>query len=192
MPVSFLVRIFFWLWFGAAIAAGHFLLLQRLPPVALPGVILVITALILLAYFRITAARTWVDSLDLRTLVLIHSTRLIGVYFLMLYQRGDLPRAFVVPGSITDIIVATMALPIALAPLEASPRRRAIVIWNVVGFIGLLLTLVNATRLNLVDPSQLRALTHLPLSLVPTFLMPLLLAIHVIIFDRARREQTNA
>jgi hypothetical protein len=192
MPVSFLVRIFFWLWFGAAIAAGHFLLLQRLPPVALPGVILVITALILLAYFRITAARTWVDSLDLRTLVLIHITRLIGVYFLMLYQRGDLPRAFVVPGSITDIIVATMALPIALAPLEAGPRRRAIVIWNVVGFIGLLLTLVNATRLNLVDPSQLRALTHLPLSLVPTFLMPLLLAIHVIIFDRTRREQTNA
>jgi hypothetical protein len=114
------------------------------------------------------------------------------VYFLMLYQRGDLPRAFVVPGSITDIIVATMALPIALAPLEAGPRRRAIVIWNVVGFIGLLLTLVNATRLNLVDPSQLRALTHLPLSLVPTFLMPLLLAIHVIIFDRTRREQTNA
>jgi hypothetical protein len=85
-----------------------------------------------------------------------------------------------------------MAFPIALAPLEAGPRRRAIVIWNVVGFIGLLLTLVNATRLNLVDPSQLRALTHLPLSLVPTFLMPLLLAIHVIIFDRTRREQTNA
>jgi hypothetical protein len=31
---------------------------------------------------------------------------------------------------------------------------------------------------------QLRAMTHLPLSLLPTFLVPLLLALHLIIFIR--------
>jgi hypothetical protein len=192
MPVSLLVRIAFWLWLGAAIGAGHFRVFDRMPPLAMPAVIVGIAAVLTLAYFRISAVRAWVDSLDLRTLVLLHVTRFVGVYFLMLYQRGELPRAFVVPGSVTDVIVATMALPIAFAPLAEDSRRRAIVIWNVVGFVGLVLTLISAARINLAAPAELRALTHLPLSLVPTFLMPLLITIHVIIFDRTRRQQTAA
>lgn len=187
MPVSFLLRIFIWCWLGAAIAAGHFRLLERFPPVAQQALIVGLAALIVLSYFRISALRTWVDSLDLRVLVLVHLTRFLGVYFLLLYQRGELPRAFVVPGSVTDIIVATMALPIAFAPLDDHARRRAIVIWNAIGFVGLLLTLMGAARINLDTPAELRALSYLPLSLVPTFLMPLLIAIHVIIFVRTSR-----
>ena len=186
MPVSLFVRLFFWLWFGVAIAAGHFLVLQRIPPPAIHGIILGLAALLVLAYFRIPAARRWVDALDLRVLVLLHATRFTGIYLLVLYQQGELPRTFAVPGGMTDIIIATMALPVALAPLEAGARRRAIVIWNVVGFVGILLSLITALRLNLADPSQLRALTHLPLSLLPTLLVPLMLATHMIIFIRTQ------
>jgi hypothetical protein len=188
MPVSFLVRIFFWAWFGAAIAAGHFLLLQRMPAIATPVLALAITAVLLLAYYRIGAVRSWLDALDLRTLVLVSVTRFVGIYLLMLYQRGELPRAFAMPRGVTDVIVATMALPLAFAPLEEAARRRAIVIWNVVGFAGLVMTLFTAARINLQHPMPLRALTHLPLSLLPTFLTPLLLAIHVIIFNRTRQH----
>jgi 7-cyano-7-deazaguanine synthase len=80
-------------------------------------------------------------------LVLIHLTRFVGIYFLVLYQRGELPRAFAVPGGIGDIIVATMALPVAFAPLDARAQRRAIVIWNVVGFVDILLVVISATRI---------------------------------------------
>jgi hypothetical protein len=79
-----------------------------------------------------------------------------------------------------------MALPVALAPIDEESRHRAIVIWNTVGLVGILLSLVTVLRINLADPSQLRALTHLPLSLLPTLLMPLMIATHVIIFFRTR------
>ena len=188
MPVSFLVRIVFWAWFGAAIAAGHFLLLQQLPAVATPVLALAITAVLLLLYYRVAPVRSWVDSLDIRALVLVSVTRFVGIYLLMLYQRGELPRAFAMPRGVTDVIVATMALPIVFAPLEDAFRRRAIVIWNVVGFAGLVMTLFTAARINLQHPMPLRALTHLPLSLLPTFLTPLLLATHVMIFVRTRQH----
>jgi hypothetical protein len=189
MPVSFLVRVAFWIWFGSAIAAGHFLVLQRIPPFALPGIIFGLTAVLVLAYFRVTPLRTWVDSLDLRLLVLVHLTRFVGIYFLVLFQRGELPRAFAVPGGIGDIIVATMVLPVAFAPLDDSARRRAIVIWNVVGFVDILLVVASAIRINLTDPSELRAFTHLPLSLLPTFLVPVIIATHIIIFVRTAGSQ---
>jgi hypothetical protein len=129
-----------------------------------------------------------VNSLDLRTLVLIHVTRFVGIYFLMLYQRGQLPRAFAVPGGVGDIIVATLALPVALAPLADHLRQRAIVIWNVVGFIDIMFVVFIAARINLTEPWQLRELTQLPLSFLPTFLVPLIIATHVIIFARSGRD----
>jgi hypothetical protein len=193
MSPALIARLLFWLWFGAAVAAGQFRWLQRLPPFGPPAVILGLTALVLLAYFRLAAVRAWVDAIDLRGLVLFHVTRFVGIYFLVLYQRGELPRAFALPAGFGDIIVATMALPVALAPLEAGPRRRAIRIWNVVGFADMLLVIVTAARVNLAHPLQLRPLTHLPLSLLPTFLVPLILATHIIIFVRiARAERTTA
>lgn len=185
MRAALFVRLLFWLWFGAALAVGHFLLLKRLPPLALQGVTFGLTALALLAYFRVAALRAWVDTLDLRSLVLLHVTRFIGIYFLVLFQRGELPRAFAVPAGIGDIFVATMALPVALAPIEEAARRRAIVIWNVVGFVDMLLVLLTVARINVASPGALRAFTHLPLSLLPTLLVPLILTTHIIIFTRA-------
>lgn len=192
MPAALIVRLFFWLWFGAAIAAGHFLWLQRIPPFGVQGIILGLTALVLLAYYRLAFVRTWVDSLDLRALVLLHVTRFVGIYFLVLYQRGELPRAFALPAGFGDIVVATMVLPVVFAPLESAARQRAIRIWNVVGFVDILLIIVAATRINLTDPAQLRPLTHLPLSLLPTFLVPVIIATHVIIFSRIARTQRTA
>jgi hypothetical protein len=95
-----------------------------------------------------------------------------------------------VPGGIGDIVVATMALPVVFAPLDDAARRRAIVIWNVVGFVDILLVVISAARINLLgNPTELRALTHLPLSLLPTFLVPLIIATHIIIFARTAKPQ---
>lgn len=189
MGVALFVRIFFWLWFGAAAAAGHFLLLQRVPPQAVPVIVLTLASALLLLYFRVKPLREWTNQLDLRTLVLLHVTRFVGIYFLVLHQRGELPRAFAIPAGLGDIFVATMALPVAFAPLEPALRRRAIAIWNVVGLVDMLFVVATAIRLNLADPAQLHAFTHLPLSLLPTFLVPLILATHVIIFTRLSRER---
>jgi hypothetical protein len=192
MSAALLVRCIFWLWFFAAILAGRSLALQRLPPFAVPGIVLTLTAFLLLLYFLVAPLRAWADEINLRRIVLLHVTRFVGIAFLVLYQRGELPYAFAVPGGIGDIVVATFALPIALAPLEPGLLRRAVRIWNMVGLVDIALVIATAARLNLADPGQMRALTELPLSLLPTFLVPLIVATHVIIFIRLAREQGAA
>ena len=187
MPTALVVRLIFWLWLGTAFFVGQQLLLQRLPPFGLPAVVLGLSALLLLAYFRLATVRAWVDALDLRTLILLHVTRFVGLYFIVLSRRGLLPYDFAVPGGIGDIIVATLALIVVFAPLADASRARAIRIWNVIGLIDIALVVLTAARLNLANPLQMSAMTSLPLSLLPTFLVPLLIATHLIIYARLTR-----
>lgn len=184
MTVALLVRIFFWCWFATAVAAGHWQLLQRLPPAAVPALVLVLSAGLTSAAFRLPHVRAWIELINLRSLVLLHVSRLVGGYFLFLFLRGELPRAFAIPGGLGEIVVGVMALPVAFAPLDDHGRQRAVRIWNVVGLIDILLVVFTIARLNLTEPWQLRPLTQLPLSLYPTFLMPLLITTHVILLHR--------
>jgi hypothetical protein len=184
MSAALILRLVFWLWFAGAVAAGHWLILARLPPLALPAVILAIAGLPLVLAFRIPALRAWIESVDLRTLVLLHVTRLVGLYFLWLHQQGDLPRAFVAVAGAGDLIIAVMALPVALAPLPDATRLRAIRIWSIVSFITLLLIVFTVARLNYASPLSLLVLTRLPLCLYLVFLLPLLLASQAVVLIR--------
>jgi hypothetical protein len=180
-------RFVFWLWFFAALVVGHLLLLERVPAPAIQGILFGITGVLLVAYFRLNPVRRWVDGIDLRVLVLMHVTRFVGFYFLQLYARGELPYAFAVPGGYGDIIVAVLALAAVYAPLPEALRPRVISVWNVIGFVDIMLVVFTAARLGHDDPSAMRALTYLPLSLLPTFLVPLIIASHIVIFSRLSR-----
>jgi hypothetical protein len=129
--------------------------------------------------------RAWALRVDIRALVLIHATRLVGAYFLMLHARGELPWAFAVPGGWGDITVATAALAVVLwAPRRGSAGWSAFFLWNATGFVDIALVVATATRLAMADPNSMGALTRLPLSLLPTFLVPIIIATHVVIFVR--------
>ena len=187
MRTPFVIRIVFWTWILAAIAVGQLLVLQRLPSFGVPGILLGLTILLVLAYRLIPYFRTWVDLLDLRSLVLLHVTRFVGIYFLVLYRRGELPYAFAVPGGIGDITVAALAIVVVLLPIAPASQLRAIYIWNVIGFVDILLVVSTAARIGFEGSLGLRPLTYLPLSLLPTFLVPLIIASHLAIFARISR-----
>ena len=184
MRTPFAVRAILWLWFFGAIAVGQLAVLKQLPRPAVQGLILALTAALILAYRRIPPLRAWVDAIDLRGLVLLHVTRFVGFYFLVLYHRGELPYAFAVPAGIGDILVAALAILVVMIPLPEATRLRAIYIWNVIGLTDILLVVLSALRLGLANRNELAALTELPLSLLPTFLVPLIIATHLAIFAR--------
>ena len=187
-PVPLTIRIGLWVWLIAALVAGRQLWLQPLLGPALQVLLFGLTGIVLLLYCKIRTLRTWIDDLDLRALVFFHVTRFVGIYFLLAYQRGELPYAFAVPGGWGDNFVAASALLVCFVPMSDTTRHRAIRIWNIIGLTDILLVLFTGARLALQNPSQLRALTYLPLSLLPTFLVPLIIATHVIIFLRLRRS----
>jgi hypothetical protein len=129
--------------------------------------------------------RRWLATLDLRWLVAVHLTRFVGLYFLLLYYRdGALPRAFAVPGGWGDIIVATLALGLLLAGGRLDGRPRLVGVWNAFGLLDILFVVATASRLALADPDSMNALLRLPLSLLVTFLVPIIIADHVVVFWR--------
>lgn len=186
-PTPLLIRLGIWAWLIAALVVGHFQWLQRSMAPVVPVLTLTLASLVLLAYFRLPPVRAWFDGLDLRALVLLHVTRFVGLYVLVLYARGMLPYALAVPAGWGNTLAAALALVVCFTPLAPAGRLRAISIWNMIGFADILLVVLSGLRLGLADPGRMRALGTLPLSLLPTFLAPLMLAIHVIIFLRVRQ-----
>jgi hypothetical protein len=144
----------------------------------------------------LVAGRVWsplrqvVQGVDLRVLVLFHLTRFVGFYFLALHARGELPWAFAVPGGWGDNAVAATALLLVLLVRPDRPAgRRAYLVWNVFGLLDILGVVLTATRLAFGDPASMRALLELPLSLLLTFLVPVIIATHLWMLARLTRAE---
>ena len=81
---------------------------------AVAATVWMLTALALIACWKIGPIRVWALNVDLRWLVLFHLLRLVaGVYFLVLCQRATLPCAFAMRAGWGDIIVAVDSQPVA-------------------------------------------------------------------------------
>ena len=170
-------------WFVVAFGLGAAGVFKNIRP-PLPQIILAtLTAAVLILFWTPTPLRRWALAVDPRALVLIHVTRFVGFYFLWLYSRGELPWAFAVPGGWGDIAVATTAILVCLLTRpDAGSWRGVLIAWNVFGLIDILMVVATAVRLAVADPSSMAALLVLPLSLLISFLVPIIIATHVIIF----------
>jgi hypothetical protein len=175
------------IWLALALVVGATGLLAAFRPPFPQLVLTTLTVAVLAACRWVPALRAWVLWVDLRALVLFHLTRFVGFYFLALYGRGELPWAFAVPGGWGDIAVAAGALiVVAAAPRSGPAGWGAYLAWNVFGLIDILLVVATAARLALTVPGSMRALTTLPLNLLLTFVVPIIIATHVVIFLRLR------
>lgn len=180
------------IWAAIAVAAGAAGLVATSPvppPLAVAG----LTAACLLTYAASARLRSWVRAVPLSALVAIHLVRFVGAWFIELYRRGELPFAFAVPGGWGDIVAAATAAAILLGaiPARTRARRAALLAWNTLGLLDILFVVTTAARLYFADAGQLGPLTRLPLSLLPTFFVPLIVLSHLRIFGWLRQTRSR-
>ena len=173
------------IWFLIALIIGAYSLLATIPP-PIPQLILFSLVLALLIIFwKSESFQNICFDLDIRVLLSIHLSRFVGIYFLILHSKGELPYAFAVPGGFGDIAVAITALLVSIfSPTKGGLGFIIYFAWNILGLIDILYVVKTAARLAIADPQSMIALTELPLSLLPTFLVPIIIFTHVLIFVR--------
>jgi hypothetical protein len=64
-----------------------------------------------------------------------------------------------------------------------------LMMWNTLGMVDIVFVVLTAARLALAEPESMAALLRFPLNLVPMFLVPLIIASHVLLFVRLGRWQ---
>jgi hypothetical protein len=176
-------------WFIAAFAVGAAGVLGRLP-VPPPAIAGMLTASTLAVLALSDGLRRAVLDRGPVPLVALHLVRFVGIYFLVLYGRGELPRDFAQQAGWGDIVVAVGAVLLLLFALPARTRGRrgALLVWNVVGLADILFVIGSAMRLPPAERGAVMPFFHLPLSLLPTFFVPLIIVSHLLIFLWLREE----
>jgi hypothetical protein len=178
-----------WLVVGLAIGASG--ILEGVRPPAPQIILASLTVVLLLAWRLNSSFRDWIRTVDLRVLIAVHVTRFVGFYFLFLCERGELPCTFAIPAAWGDILVATGATLILMC-WNSVTRRPWTTAWNVVGFVDILFVVVSAGRHGMASPVSMAAMLRLPLSLLLTFLVPMIIASHIFIFSRLWSTEEKA
>jgi hypothetical protein len=186
------IILFTLVWFLLALIVGATRLLASIPPPFPQAVLFCLVISLLVLFWKTNVFRNWSLNVDIRILLLVHLTRFVGIYFLILYSRGELPYDFAVVGGWGDIIVGATSLLVLLLSRTGGLRGSVIYfVWNLFGFIDILFVVITAGRFAIADPKSMMALTNLPLSLLPTFIVPIIIYSHIVIFIRLWRSKIN-
>ncbi len=131
--------------------------------------------------------RQFTLSLNPQILTLAQSWRILGFTFVLLEARGVLPAIFALPAGYGDMAIG-MTATLAAWMLANPARRNGFIVWQLLGIADLItaVSLGTTARLLIPDGVSMAAMTVLPLSLVPTFLVPLFFIFHVICIAQAR------
>ena len=126
------------------------------------------------------------DAVPQQWLIVVQLYRALGVIFLILYVAGKLPGLFAWPAGVGDIVIGLLAPVIGLAYARV-PRDTAAFVraWNVFGILDLVVAVTTGflTAPSLIQPIVVQPsselITVLPMVLIPAYLVPLSILLHI-------------
>ena len=119
----------------------------------------------------------------------------LGIVFLTSYAYGVLPGIFALPAGIGDVAIGLTA-PFIVWMLVSKTRARLVVlaVWNVLGLLDLVMAvslgiLTSRSSLGILAGTTTSAVVvAFPLSLIPTFFVPLYLILHLVTLSYVLRQ----
>jgi hypothetical protein len=181
-------------WFVAVFwaSAAHLFL----NPLAQFGVGVAVAATVPLIVFSLWFAasegfRNFALSVDPKILTSVQVWRIVGFTFVLLQARNVLPAIFAWPAGYGDMFIGVTA-GFAAWKLAEPAHRGTFIFWQALGILDLVTAVSLGTTARLLDPqgASMAAMTVLPLSLIPTFFVPLFMMLHVICIAQARKWKT--
>jgi hypothetical protein len=182
-------------WFALALSASALgVFKNNSDSLALSVGIAALAPIVLFLFWFTTSAgfRQYLRTLNPRTLTMAQSWRVNGLVFLILGTLGILPWLFALPAGLGDMAIGITAPWVAekwiAGKFADAEHKKSYISWQILGILDLVTAVTLGTTARLIDPSGpgMGAMTVLPLSLVPTFIVPLLFIVHVISIAQAR------
>ena len=165
---------------------------------ALPTIQFGIVPPILIGIFliwRSDAVARLLDAVPQEWLVGVQLYRAAGVIFLILYAAGQLPGMFAWPAGVGDIAIGLLAPVVGIAYARAPSTAGGLVrAWNVFGILDLVAAVTTGfmTAPSAFQPIQIEPnsalMTVLPMVLIPVFLVPLSIVLHVASLAKLHRS----
>jgi hypothetical protein len=158
----------------------------------LPIMLIAMGALIIL--MRSNTMTKVIDATPLWWLVAFQAYRITGFVFLRLWAKGFLPGYFALPAGIGDTLTGIFAIGAAISLRQQAPWARKFAYGvNIFG----LADLINAVSMGVVtaanSPAGISPLLVYPLSIAPTFGVPLAFIVHCLsLWQLDRRPQGSA
>jgi hypothetical protein len=192
-----LVAALFGAWFSFVLAAGATRLFFAPSAIGAPvmGLLVVVPAVLLSVLVLGTErGRKLVNRTSLAGLVGIHSMRVLGISFVLLYWAKRLPAPFAPAAGWGDVATGVLAIPLALllARSGSATPKSAVLLWNVFG----LADLVNAVAMGATSSPGPLQIFHaqpttaimptVPWILIPCFIVPGLMFLHLCTFYKLR------
>jgi hypothetical protein len=197
-----LIRLTLSAWLVAVLALGSFGLFVRpagAPPFPILFGFALPIAVFLGLYFGSRAFRQAVLEADLGFVTAVQAWRAGGLGFLALYTYGVLPGLFAWPAGLGDIAVGITApaLALSLARDPAVAQGRRFVVWNLLGVLDLVVAVsmgaVGSGFISGFAPEvSTTPMSQMPLVLIPAYLVPLFVMLHLTALFQVRRKTAAA
>lgn len=172
-----------------------------LTPIGVPPLKLLLSGALVLAgftaaWFLLPAFRDYVLSLDTRLLVLLHSLRMLGMGFVMLYMVDRLPLSFAFFAGFGDALTALGAVALVWVMInnDKGVSRRWLWRWNSFGLLDFIVavSLGVMTRQGgpLIPIGEVNSdlMAEFPFVLIPAFLVQVFALTHIIIYLQLRHR----
>jgi hypothetical protein len=134
-------------------------------------------------------------ALDIRMIVAIQAWRYAGFGFIALYVNHVLPGLFAWPAGLGDMAIGIVA-PLWIVALIRNPDVVAsgrFRLWNALGMLDFVIAFTTATicAMTITDAgaTSIAPMGQLPLVLIPEFMVPLFLMLHIIALMKTKRQK---